>query len=320
MNNQNKVAILLSTYNGEKYIEEQVKSILNQSYKNIEIFIRDDSSKDDTRTILKKLDSENGNVTFINADANSNVGVTNSFFKLLMYAEADYYMFSDQDDVWLPEKVEKTLMSMKKIDNQQIPCMVHTNLYLVDSQLNIIGKNIWGENVQANFKGLLFTNNVAGCTTMINNCLKAQIKADLDITDKMFMHDWWIALIAAGYGKTAFVEDQTMLYRQHQGNVVGGMDGFFNRLQRLSRIKEELKRSSKILKQAKAFYQRHGDDLGKSDRAYLLYYYNVSVKKSALYNIRVLLNATPQKSTTSGKLLFAFFMLFFPKKLIQMEA
>lgn len=320
MNNQDKVAILLSTYNGARYVADQINSILGQSYDNIELFIRDDNSQDETRMILKNVAKQHANVTFINETEFDNVGVTNSFFELLMKTEADYYMFSDQDDVWLSDKVSKTLSAMKEIDDGKTPCLVHTNLYLVDSKLNKIGENIWGDDVRANFKGLLFTNNVAGCTAMINNTLKEEVRKDLDVTDQMFMHDWWIALIASGYGKTAFVKDQTMLYRQHQGNVVGGMDGIMNRLQRLSKITNELRRSSKILKQAKTFYERHQTDLVNEDRKYLEKYYYVSLKKSSGYNLGVMFTAAPKKSTMSGKLLFTFFMLFMPKKLVNVEA
>lgn len=319
MYNNSKIAILLSTFNGEKYVEQQVESIITQTYKNIEIFIRDDNSSDKTLKILNDLSGKYQIVHILDSMKNENVGVTKSFFKLLMSIDADYYMFCDQDDVWMNDKVEKTLERMIEVDTKSVPTLVHTNLLLVDSELNVIRKDIWGKNPSTDVKDLMFTNNAAGCTMMINNQMKEVIRNDFDLISSMFMHDWWIVLIAAGFGINEFMSDETMLYRQHNGNVVGGNDGVIARIDRIFKINNEFKRSKKILQQINAFYGRHMSDLNPEDSLYMSKYANVVNNSSSLTNCKVLMKYKPRKSSIGGNLMLTFFMLFFPKKLVQVN-
>lgn len=317
MSDRKRVAVLLSTYNGEKYVEQQIDSIMQQDYNDIELYIRDDNSRDSTREILQKLDNNSDSIHFINKSNITNLGVTGSFFNLLMNVDADYYMFCDQDDVWMENKVSKTLDRMLHVEKPTIPTLVHTNLLLVNNDLKVIGDHIWGTHPSVDIRDLIFTNNAAGCTMMINNVMKEEIKKDLDLVSDMFMHDWWIVLIASGFGINEFMEDSTMYYRQHQGNVVGGMDGVTARIHRISQIKVEVKRSSKILKQINAFYSRHKDDLSLKDAEYLKQYTKVVSDKSTWTNLRVLITASPRKSSIGGKIMLAFFMICLPKKLIE---
>ncbi|WP_137602325.1 glycosyltransferase family 2 protein [Paucilactobacillus nenjiangensis] len=313
--NSEQVAILLSTYNGEKYLAKQIESILNQDYDNFVLYIRDDNSKDGTRVIINDFVRKYDNVFFLNPNDYVNLGVTKSFFYLLKQVNANYYMFSDQDDVWMRDKVSKTLKKMKESEILTKPSLVHTNLYLVDNELDIIGDKIWGDNVSTEFKQLIFTNNVAGCTSMINNVMKNFIIADEDKYDEMFMHDWWIALIASGFGVNAFVKDETMFYRQHADNVVGGVDGVVSRLKRISKIGTEIKRSNKILRQAAAFFDAHSDDLNPSDKKYLSEYANIWHDGSAYKNLLTIIKFPNKKSTLSGKIMLSFFLVILPKKL-----
>ena len=111
MSNEN-VAILMSTYNGEKYLEEQVKSIISQDYTDWHLYIRDDGSTDNTVNLIKKIARDNEKITFLNENKPKNLGVTGSFMDLLANTKAQYYMFSDQDDYWLPDKIKVTLEEM----------------------------------------------------------------------------------------------------------------------------------------------------------------------------------------------------------------
>ena len=113
MSNEN-VAILMSTYNGEKYLEEQVKSIISQDYTDWHLYIRDDGSTDNTVNLIKKIARDNEKITFLNENKPKNLGVTGSFMDLLANTKAQYYMFSDQDDYWLPDKIKVTLEEMLK--------------------------------------------------------------------------------------------------------------------------------------------------------------------------------------------------------------
>ncbi|HOV15546.1 MAG TPA: glycosyltransferase, partial [Spirochaetota bacterium] len=125
-----KINILMSTYNGEKYLKEQLDSLLNQTYKNIKIYIRDDGSSDNTLNILKEYNKENK----INLFVGENIGFVKSFFWLIKNSDnADYYSFSDQDDVWFPGKLEKAINLLNKYDSQ-IPTLYFSNFDYYDSE------------------------------------------------------------------------------------------------------------------------------------------------------------------------------------------
>ena len=137
-----KIVILLATYNGEKYIKEQLDSILLQTYSNIEVIARDDMSNDKTLEILKSY-----NINIVKSI--ENLGVKKSFSELLNYASrnsnSDYFMFCDQDDIWEKRKIELTLRKMLEMEKKSpsIPILVHTDLNVVDSCLNIIDNSMW---------------------------------------------------------------------------------------------------------------------------------------------------------------------------------
>ncbi len=131
MSNEN-VAILMSTYNGEKYLEEQVKSIISQDYTDWHLYIRDDGSTDSTVNLIKKIARDNEKITFLNENKPKNLGVTGSFMDLLANTKAQYYMFSDQDDYWMEDKISATLRKMQASEIDHMPICVHSNLTVVD--------------------------------------------------------------------------------------------------------------------------------------------------------------------------------------------
>ena len=217
-----KITILLSTYNGEKYLKEQLDSLFIQTYKNIEIIVRDDGSSDKTLEMLKFYD-----IKLLFSDGN--IGIKKSFETLLLYAyensDAEYFMFCDQDDVWKNDKIEKTLEEMKRLEKfygNNIPLLVHTDLEVVDENLKIISSSMWKYEYilpQYNtFNRLLIQNTITGCTMMINRELA---KKSLDIPEEAIMHDWWIGLIASCFGKISYLEESTIKYRQHGKNTIG---------------------------------------------------------------------------------------------------
>lgn len=217
-----KITILLSTYNGEEYLKEQLDSLFIQTYKNIEIIVRDDASSDKTLEILKYYD-----IKLLSSDVN--LGIKKSFETLLRYAcensDAEYFMFCDQDDVWNNDKIEKTLEEMQELEKlygNNIPLLVHTDLEVVDENLKIISSSMWKYEYilpQYNtFNRLLIQNTITGCTMMINRELA---KKSLDIPEEAIMHDWWIGLIASCFGKISYLEESTIKYRQHGKNTIG---------------------------------------------------------------------------------------------------
>ena len=222
-----KIAILLATYNGEKYIREQLDSIFAQTYKDWIIYIHDDGSKDKTMDIINEYVKKYPEQVVI-VDGPSTGGARNNFFYLMSKVDSEYYMCCDQDDVWLPEKIEKTFKLMNEIENDRdIPCLTYTDLTVVDGDLNVIAKQMSRyQNLECrntSLSKMLMQNVVTGCTMMMNKVLR-----DLSIrytnVDNIIMHDWWVAIIAEQFGKTAYLDEPMILYRQHGNNSVGALD------------------------------------------------------------------------------------------------
>ncbi|MGT2907653.1 glycosyltransferase family 2 protein [Streptococcus dentiloxodontae] len=214
-----KVNILMSTYNGEAYLAEQIESIQSQTFSDWTLYIRDDGSKDRTTQIIKEFSETDSRIRFINADDPTNLGVIKNFFTLLKHSRADYYFFCDQDDVWLPEKLEWTLAEAKHYPKNK-PLLVYTDLTIVNQDLQVMHDSmIRTQSDHANTKLVqeLTENTVTGGVAMINHAL-AKLWTQ---TDQLIMHDWYLALIAAAKGHLVYLDRPTELYRQHDNNVLG---------------------------------------------------------------------------------------------------
>lgn len=220
-----KVDVLLATYNGDKYLAQLLDSILQQNYHNLRLIIRDDGSTDNTITILKEYVARFPEKIRLALDTRGNVGVMRSFALLLEHSDAEYIMFADQDDVWLKDKMDCTINkmhSLEKMYGMEVPLLVHTDLFVADENLNMIANSFWkyqllGSGIRS-LNRLLIQNHITGCTMMINSKLK---ELSLPIPDGVIMHDWWIVLVAAAFGKIDFIQEPTIYYRQHGGNFQG---------------------------------------------------------------------------------------------------
>jgi glycosyltransferase involved in cell wall biosynthesis len=222
----NTIAILLSSYNSEKYLCGQIDSILNQSYKKWTLYIRDDGSTDSTLNTVKEYCSQHSNIVLCESE-NKNIGAKNSFFWLLENIDAQYYMFCDHDDVWLPSKIELTYKEMKITERNNIdkPIIVNTDLVVVDANLQVIYPSMWKyarllpDILKSSFHYLCICNFVTGCTMMINRKAK---EVSFPVSSKAVFHDNWIALkVLYTGGIIAPIKEQTILYRQHIKNVCG---------------------------------------------------------------------------------------------------
>lgn len=221
------VDILMSVYNGEKFIEEQLLSLLNQSHENIKIVIRDDGSRDATPTIVSDYVARfPERIKYFNEK--NNLGSSKSFLRLLDFSKADYLMFCDQDDVWYHNKVEKCLEKMKKMERSCVrgkPVLIFSDLTVVDAHLNVLSESLWktqklDPNIALHWKKLLAQNVVTGCTMMLNKSIKKYIKPEINFK---IHHDQLIAVLASKYGAVSWLDSPTMLYRQHQSNVLGAL-------------------------------------------------------------------------------------------------
>lgn len=207
------VNVLLSTYNGEKYIVEQLESILKQNNVNVKIFARDDGSNDKTIEILRSYKNK-GKLEFIQG---KNVGPARSFIQLLaVVPSADFYAFADQDDVWEPDKLWR---AVNKLENISGPALYYSNLKVVDKNLNFF-RNSHNENkFDGNKYHSLLINNATGCTEVFNEKLR-EIVINRDI-EYLNMHDWWIYIVCCFFGTVVYDAVPHILYRQHESNVVG---------------------------------------------------------------------------------------------------
>ena len=227
-----KVVLLLSSYQGRTYLEKQIQSIQEQSFQNWELLIRDDSSLDSTYELLESLQTKDERIHLL--PPASNVGAIQSFSILMKeglqrFPEADYFMFADQDDIWLPLKIEKTLLCMQRLEAEHRHVLIHSDLEVVDDNLQTIAPSFFKfQHIQhksdSALQVLLVQNFVTGCTVMVNRNL---LQTASPVPDAAMMHDWWLALCAASIGKVGFVSQTTMLYRQHQGNSVGAKGFWF---------------------------------------------------------------------------------------------
>lgn len=218
------IDIVLSTYNGAEWLDQQIESIVGQTFGDWHLIARDDGSTDATPDILRAWQERLGQKMTIMA-SRENLGAARSFERLLEAAEARYIMFADQDDVWLPNKIELTLSRM--VDTERLhpgePVLVFTSLRIVDSNLSDTGDTFFSRYgydfpFSARFNNICVNCCVTGCTMMLNKRAKA---VSLPFGAHAPMHDWWIGATVARTGVLSVIEQPTMLYRAHGDNLCG---------------------------------------------------------------------------------------------------
>lgn len=243
-----KVTIVMSTYNGEKFIREQIDSILSSTFQDFELYITDDVSKDSTLSILKEYETKMpGKIHVFQND--KNLGYILNFLQAIGKTTSDYIMLCDQDDVWKSNKIEitlKRLMQMEAESGKTTPIAVFTDAVVVDQKLNVLHNSFFESGhlnpLRTDLSHILMENKLIGCTVMINSAVRT-ILQEQNFPAHARLHDWWIALTTAAFGKIGFISEGTLLYRQHSANIVGNT-GFFtyikNRITSLKKQKESL--------------------------------------------------------------------------------
>lgn len=212
-----KIEILLSTYNGEKYIKEQLNSVLRQSYNDFEILIRDDGSRDGTINIIKKMMKSDSRIKLLE-DNYGNLGVRKSFEELLKKSSADLVMFCDQDDVWVESKIDIFYKKYKTLPDKNKCILIHSDLFVTDKELNIITIS---QKEKPNEKGInrwAFDYCVQGASSMVNRKL---IEFAVPFIEEAFIHDRYLHLLAEIYGERYYINKPLLYYRQHENNVIG---------------------------------------------------------------------------------------------------
>lgn len=211
-----KVDILLPTYNGADFIEAQIDSILGQTHTNIRLIIRDDYSQDHTVTIINEYVKRDSRVVFVK-QPECNLGLVKSIEYLLNVSEAPFIMFSDQDDVWFPDKVSRFLEQALRLD-QNIPMLIHSDCFVTDQNLKILRLFLGSKPLNYGLKYSLFHFYVQGSSTMINNRLKEE---SLPFPENLYLHDRYLHIVSEIKGVRVYLDKPLMWYRQHDKNLVG---------------------------------------------------------------------------------------------------
>lgn len=223
-----KIVILMATHNGAKFLFEQISSILSQSYNCFDLLISDDCSDDGTYELLKELEHKHKNIRLINKERRYFGSPQQNFIHLAEAAlelNYDYYFFSDQDDVWDEQKVISQISQLSVMEKKygiEMPLLVHSDLTIVDSDLNTLNwsffasQRIFLRNV--NWWFVVCSNIVTGCTMAVN---RSQINLFLKFADENLLHDHQMAILACHFGKVYSSTLSLVNYRQHKSNAIG---------------------------------------------------------------------------------------------------
>ncbi len=267
MNNKfPRVTVLLSTYNGDKYIGEQLDSLLNQTYNNFNILVRDDGSSDNTVNILELYEKRYPSKFSIIKGIN--VGVIKSFFELIECCSEDssYIAFCDQDDFWEPLKIERAVSALEA-SKAKIKGYC-SNLKLVDENLNFLSIK-YNKMLRPSFYNAIFENIVTGCTFVVNNELIFLLKNRINFinSNNILMHDWFLYIIATSFGEVIYDKESYIQYRQHTNNVVGMDTNIISKIKR--RTRNFYKYKNRRIKQVEEFYINYKDELLENKMKYL---------------------------------------------------
>lgn len=222
------IAILMAVYNGGKFLIEQIKSLQSQTYSNWTLYVQDDLSTDNSLELLKQEAINDDRIVIV--ENHERKGVVCNFMSLLNRVEEEYYMFCDQDDVWLPQKIDICVNEMRCAENTYgngIPIVLHTDLKVVDASLNIINESFWrmsriDPQLLTSFNEQAGHNLVTGCTMFFNRSAR---DVSLHFNKHTLMHDVWVLICSLKHGgKVVSIKTPTMLYRQHGMNVLGAHD------------------------------------------------------------------------------------------------
>jgi glycosyltransferase involved in cell wall biosynthesis len=220
------VDICLATYNGERFLEQFYCSLAQQSHKEWSLSVRDDISTDLTRSVINKIAACDSRIHIVN-DNYGNLGVIRNFSTLLSGSTSKYVMLADQDDVWYPEKVARSLAAIRELEQINPghiqPALVFSDLHVVDASLNVIHSSFvhmqgLEKLRQPSFSQLLTQNVAPGCTIIVNRAL---LDLALPVPVEAAMHDWWLMQVASLFGVIGYIDEPTMAYRQHESNQVG---------------------------------------------------------------------------------------------------
>lgn len=273
-NDKDLIDIIIATCNGEKYIEEQINSILAMDL--FEQYVRkiivcDDKSQDNTLAIISSLVKKEKLIVLTNTEK-QRFGPAKNFARGLAEAKAEFTMLSDQDDVWSSDKLASYI---EKINTQHTNkgLLIFSDLKVVDSQLNTVSPSFFhyqhfNPNAVNCLKTLSLENIVPGCTMMFNRKIREEA---LPFPDACRMHDWWLVMIAAVYGEILYIDKSFSLYRQHTNNLVGAKKTtFLQKILNISNLFKSTKNNfNKTIYQLAEFKHLHGNSMLQNDKLWI---------------------------------------------------
>jgi len=261
-----QIDILLATYNSADFLAQTMDSVLQQDSTDWRLLISDGGSTDATLEIVDQYAKQQPEKIIL-IPSESPLSARENFSALLDKSSSDYVMFCDHDDIWLPGKISKTQAAMQQAQQQygpQTPLLVFTDSKVADQNCNILSNsNLSYQNLnpeRLNLNQLLLQNVPSGCTMMINRAL---VDLSRPIPPQAAMHDHWVSLVAAAFGKIIFLDEPTLLYRQHDDNYYGasnyGWGHFYRRYRQGTGAARE--RLRQYIDQAETFYDRYAQSL-----------------------------------------------------------
>ena len=306
-NDRPTVDIALSVFNGGSFVREQIESIQGQTYQEWRLWIRDDGSTDGTFELLEELAGEDSRIRAPLRDGRQ-LGAPQGFGWVLeqLPEDARFIFCSDADDVWLPQKVELSLGAYRASGGEaSTPVLLHTDLSITDSKLRVLDPSLWHHlNIRPeppSLRRLVAKNVVTGPTMLMNRAL---LQMCLPIPPETPHHDWWIALVAAAFGKIVSLPQATVLYRRHADNHTGeyhiggaNMGRLANEVlgawERTPTLRQGL---AVTAKQAEVLLKRYGDKLGAGEARLLREYAEIPRCSFLRRELRVLrLRALPEQ-------------------------
>ena len=279
-----RILVLLPVYNGEKYLQEQINSILSQSHPDLLLVCRDDGSTDASLALLQDSASRFPDRVQLLQDGKGNLGASGSFSELMQWALANYgdqpdtfVALADQDDTWHLDKLECCLQALllAEADAASLPVLVHSDLRVVTADGEEISPSLMHfqglDPSHTNFPAQLISNTVTGCTSLMNMAL---LKKALPVPDEAVMHDWWLSLVASAFGRLVFVPRPLVEYRQHGRNTLGAREHkkaalnlqTFIKLFQIRKSAAAQKLFEEAAAQARAFEARFDNSLNLQDR------------------------------------------------------
>jgi len=220
------IDIVLATYDGERFLGAQLDSIIAQTHSNWHLIVRDDGSNDGSTAIIERYRQLLPNRLTVLDDDVGTLGHAQNFARMLDVSTAPYVAFCDQDDIWLPHKLQQSLDELRRLERRSgpgTPSLVFSDSVVVDADLRTIDDSYWAHSGlhpadALEFGRMLCDNVVAGHTTMINAALR---EVALPIPPCVVLVDWWVAVLASAIGASSFITAPTVNYRQHGNNAIG---------------------------------------------------------------------------------------------------